>query len=203
MAGSTVDAAVKGNALRRAGALAGIVAGPLFLVSAQLSSRASLGYLHELAGNSTAASRSPTTSRLIVILAVAVRDRLPRRRASSFAVVQLAFWGGAAARRLQGRYADAQWRKSRDQERVGSRDRVLVDQRPGCLRRCPWLSRCGVVTQAGDPSRSFLSRPVRFHCFLILPWGNATFLMAIVTLFGWITCAYVREVEAVLSSTGS
>lgn len=127
-----MDAAVKGNALRRAGALAGIVAGPLFLVSAQLSSRASLGYLHELAGNSTAASRSPTTSRLIVILAVAVRDRLPRRRASSFAVVQLAFWGGAAARRLQGRYADAQWRKSRDLERVGSRDRVLVDQRPGC-----------------------------------------------------------------------
>jgi hypothetical protein len=68
------------------------------------------------------------TGLLIVVLAVALRDQLPRRRARSFAVVLLApVGGGAAARRVQGRYADAQRRESQDLERVGARDRVLVD----------------------------------------------------------------------------
>ena len=31
-----------------------------------------------------------------------------------------------------------------------------------------------------------------FIVFLILPWGNATFLMAIVTLFGWIAALAAR-----------
>ena len=33
---------------------------------------------------------------------------------------------------------------------------------------------------------------VLFVIFLLLPWGNATFLMAIVTLFIWIAAVAVR-----------
>jgi hypothetical protein len=31
-----------------------------------------------------------------------------------------------------------------------------------------------------------------FIVFLILPWGNASFLMAIVTLFGWVAALGTR-----------
>jgi predicted membrane channel-forming protein YqfA (hemolysin III family) len=41
------------------------------------------------------------TGLLIVVLAVALRDQLPLRRASSSAVVMLALLGGAAARRFR------------------------------------------------------------------------------------------------------
>jgi hypothetical protein len=41
-------AAVKGSALRRVGVLAGILAGPIFLVSVGLNTWASVGYLHQL-----------------------------------------------------------------------------------------------------------------------------------------------------------
>jgi hypothetical protein len=48
VAGSTTSAAVKAKPLRRAEALAGILAGPLFLVSVGSNTWASLGYLHRL-----------------------------------------------------------------------------------------------------------------------------------------------------------
>ena len=35
-----------------------------------------------------------------------------------------------------------------------------------------------------------------FVVFLILPWGNATFLLAIVTLFGWIAALAARLATA-------
>jgi len=37
-----------------------------------------------------------------------------------------------------------------------------------------------------------LATSALFVVFLLLPWGNATFLMAIVTLFAWITSVAVR-----------
>jgi hypothetical protein len=37
-----------------------------------------------------------------------------------------------------------------------------------------------------------LAASALFVVFLILPWGNATFLLAIVTLFGWIASVAVR-----------
>ena len=37
-----------------------------------------------------------------------------------------------------------------------------------------------------------LAASALFVVFLILPWGNASFLMAIVTLFGWIAAVAVR-----------
>jgi hypothetical protein len=147
VAGSTTNVAVKGAALRRAGVLAGLLAGPILLVSVGLNTWAGVGYLHQLAWEFVGGEQVPwpsslaggpygwaqlatfvITGLLIVVLAVALRDQLPRRRARSFAVVLLApVGGGAAARRVQGRYADAQRRESQDLERVGARDRVLVD----------------------------------------------------------------------------
>jgi hypothetical protein len=114
VAGSTADAAVKANALRRAGAITGLVAGPFFLVSVGLNTWASLDYLRGLGWEFVGGEQVPwpsslargpygwaqiatfvITGLLIVILAVAVRDQLPRRRASSFAVVLLTLLGVA------------------------------------------------------------------------------------------------------------
>src|SRR5215211_4326244 len=50
MTGSTVNAAVK--LLRRAGVLAGLLAGPFFLISIGLNTWASLGYLDQLGWSS-------------------------------------------------------------------------------------------------------------------------------------------------------
>ena len=99
MPGSTTQPA-KTN-LRHAGVLAGILAGPFFLVSVGLNTWASHSYLHQLGWEfvggqqvpwSSSLARGPhgwaqtatfvITGLLIVILAVAVRDQLPRRRAS-------------------------------------------------------------------------------------------------------------------------
>ena len=97
-----------------------------------------------MAGNSWAAGRAPwpsslargpygwaqiatfvITGLLIVILAVAVRDQLPRRRVSSFAVVLLAQVGVAltpAAFRVDTPMLSGG--ESRDMERLGAWDRV-------------------------------------------------------------------------------
>ena len=110
MPGSTTQRA-KTN-LRRAGVLAGLLAGPFFLVSVGLNTWASLSYLHQLGWQFVGGEQVPwpsslalgpygwaqiatfvITGLLIVILAVAVRDQLPQRRARGFAVVLLACWG--------------------------------------------------------------------------------------------------------------
>jgi hypothetical protein len=111
---STSQPASKRNAARRAGALAGLVAGPFFLISVGLNTWASIDYLHGLGWEFVGGGQVPwpsslargpygwvqvatfvITGLLIVILAVAVRDQLPRRRASNFAVVLLALLGVA------------------------------------------------------------------------------------------------------------
>ena len=105
---------MKGEALRRAGVLAGLLAGPIFLVSVGLNTWASIGYLHQLGWEFVGGEQVPwpsslargpygwtqvatflITGLLIVIHAIAVRDQLPQRRASGFAVVLLALLGVA------------------------------------------------------------------------------------------------------------
>ena len=116
--------------LRRAGVLAGILARPFFLISIGLNTWASLGYLHqlgwefrrrragpvaELAG-ARAVRLGPNCKRchyrlLVVVLAVAVRDQLPQKRARGFAVVLLAFaWRHADLGRVSRRCANAEGR---------------------------------------------------------------------------------------------
>jgi Protein of unknown function (DUF998) len=205
VAGSTTDAAVKGEALRRAGAIAGLVAGPFFLVSVGLNSWASIDYLHSLGWEfvdgeqvpwPSSLARGPygwaqvatfvITGLLIMLLAIAVRDELPHRRASGFAVALLALLGVAlilAAFRVD--------------------TPMLIGGNPdtwhGWIHGIAFLliivtGVLAPLTMAlalrGDPSWRpigvvSLTASALFVVFLILPWGNASFLMAIVTLFGW------------------
>jgi hypothetical protein len=212
VAGSTADAAVKGATLRRAGVLAGLLAGPFFLVSVGLNTWASIAYLHRLGWEFVGGEQVPwpsslargpygwaqvvtflITGLLIVILAVAVRDQLPQRRASSFAVVLLALLGVAlilAAFRVDvpmlSGGSPASWH--------------------GWVHGIAFLLiiATGVLTPLamalavrGDPGW----RPIAvisvaasafFVVFLLLPWGNATFLIAIMTLFAWIAAVAGR-----------
>ena len=105
---------MKTRPLRRAGVLAGLVAGPFFLISVGLNTWASIDYLRGLGWEFVGGEQVPwpsslargphgwaqvatfaITGVLILILAVAVRDQLPHRRASSFAVVMLTLLGVA------------------------------------------------------------------------------------------------------------
>src|SRR5829696_2800508 len=92
----------------------GLVAGPFFLTSVGLNTWASIDYLQSLGWEFVAGEQVPwpsslargpygwaqvatfvVTGLLIVVLAIAVGDQLPRRRASSFAVMLLVLLGVA------------------------------------------------------------------------------------------------------------
>jgi hypothetical protein len=192
--------------------VAGILAAPFFLVSVGMNTWASLGYLHQLGWEFVGGKQVPWPSSLargpygwaqvatfviagllIVVLAVAVRDQLPRRRVSGFAVVLLALLGVAlifAAFRVD--------------------VPMLSGGSPGTWHG--WIHgiaflliiAMGVLTPVamalavrGDPRWRpipvvSLAASALFVVFLFLPWGNASFLMAIVTVFAWITAVAVR-----------
>jgi hypothetical protein len=186
--------------------------GRSFLVSVGLNTWASFGYLHRLGWEFVGGEQVPWPSSLargpyrwaqvatfviagllIVVLAVAVRDQLPRRRVSGFAVVLLALLGVApifAAFRVD--------------------VPMLSGGSPGTWHG--WIHgiaflliiAMGVLTPVamalavrGDPRWRpipvvSLAASALFVVFLFLPWGNASFLMAIVTVFAWITAVAVR-----------
>jgi Protein of unknown function (DUF998) len=182
------------------------------LISVGLNTWASIDYLHGLGWEFVGGGQVPwpsslargpygwaqaatfvVTGLLIVILAVAVRNQLPRRRASSFAVVLLALLGVAlmlAAFRVD--------------------TPMLSGGNPntwnGWVHSIAFLLIIGMgvlapLTMAlavrADPSW----RPIAvvslaasglLVVFLLLPWGNASFLMAIVTLFAWTAALAAR-----------
>jgi len=177
-----------------------------------LNTWASIGYLHGLGWQFVGGGQVPwpsslargrygwaqvatflITGLLIVILAVAVRDRLPRRRASGFAVALLGLLGVAlilAAFRVD--------------------TPMLTGGSPGTWNG--WVHGIAflliIATGVLAPLTMALAvrgdarwRPIAvvslaagalFIVFLILPWGNITFLLAIVTLFGWIAALAAR-----------
>ena len=210
MPGSTTQPA-KTN-LRRAGVFAGILAGPFFLVSVGLNTWASLSYLHQLGWEfvggeqvpwSSSLARGPygwaqivtfvITGLLIVILAVAVRDQLPRRRASSFAAVLLALLGVALLL--------AAFRVDMPMLSGGNPDTWHGWVHALAFLLIIAMGLLAPLTMAlavrGDPGWRpiavvSLAASALFVVFLILPWGNATFLLAIFTLFGWIAWVAIR-----------
>ena len=133
------------------------------------------------------------TGLLIVILAVAVRDQLPRRRASSFAVALLALAGVAlmlAAFRVDTPMLSGGNPNTWNGWVHGIAFFLII----GLGVLAPLTMSLAV---RGDPSW----RPIAvvslaasglFVVFLLLPWGNASFLMAMVTLFAWIAALGVR-----------
>ena len=203
---------MKGEALRRAGVLAGILAGPFFLVSVGLNTWASLGYLHQLGWEFVGGEQVPwpsslargpygwaqiatfvITGLLIVILAVAVRDQLPRRWASGFAVVLLALLGVALI--LAGFRVDTPmlsggtpatwhgWVHGIAFLLIIATGVLAPLTMALAVRRDPGWRPIAVVSVAAS---------ALVVVFLFLPWGNATFLLAIITLFGWIASVAVR-----------
>jgi Protein of unknown function (DUF998) len=204
--GSTTDAAVKGEPLRRAGVLAGLLAGPIFLVSVGLNTWASVGYLQQLGWEFVGGEQVPWPSSLargpygwaqiatfvitglmIVILAVAVRDQLPQRRSSGFAVVLLALLGVALI--LAGFRVDVPmlsggppatwngWVHGIAFLLIIATGVLAPLTMALAVRRDPGWRPIAVVSVAAS---------ALVVVFLFLPWGNATFLLAIVTLFAWI-----------------
>jgi hypothetical protein len=210
--GSTTDAAEKGEALRRAGAIAGLVAGPFFLTSVGLNSWASIDYLHRLGWQFVGGEQVPwpsslargpygwaqvatfvITGLLIVVLAFAVRAQLPRKRASSFAVLLLGLLGVALIL--------AAFRVDTPMLSGGNPDTwhgwihgiaFLLIIATGVL--APLTMALAVRRDPGWRPIAALSLATSalFVVFLLLPWGNATFLIAIVTLFAWIASVAVR-----------
>jgi Protein of unknown function (DUF998) len=203
---------VKGEALRRAGVLAGLLAGPIFLVSVGLNTWASVGYLQQLGWEFVGGEQVPwpsslargpygwaqiatfvITGALIVILAVAVRDQLPHRRASGFAVVLLALLGLALI--LAGFRVDVPmlsggtpatwngWVHGIAFLLIIATGVLAPLTMALAVRRDPRWRPIAVVSVAAS---------ALVVVFLFLPWGNATFLLAIVTLFAWIASVAVR-----------
>jgi Protein of unknown function (DUF998) len=203
---------VKGEALSRAGALAGMLAGPFFLVSVGLNTWASLGYLRDLGWEFVGGEQVPWPSSLargpygwaqvvtfmitgfmIVLLAVALRDQLPPGRASVFAFVLLALLGVALM--LAGFRVDVP---------------MLSGRSPatwhGWVHGIAFLLiiAMGVLaplTMALAVRGNASWRPIMvvsvvtgalFVVFLILPWGNASFLVAILVLFAWLGVIAIR-----------
>jgi hypothetical protein len=203
---------MKGKALRRAGGIAGLVVGPFFLISVGLNSWASIDYLHGLGWEFVGGEQVPwpsslasgpygwvqvatfvITGVLMMVLAIAVRDQLPRRRASSFAVLLLGLLGVALIL--------AAFRVDTSMLRGGN-----PDTWHGWIHEIAFLLiiATGVLAPLtmgfavrGDRSWrpigvvSFTATAL-LVVFLIFPWGNAPFLMAILTLFGWIAALAAR-----------
>jgi hypothetical protein len=212
VAGSTTDAAEKGEALRRAGAIAGLAAGPFFLISVGLNSWASIDYLDRLGWEFVGGEQVPwpsslargpygwaqvatfvITGLLIMLIAVAVRAQLPRKLASSFAVLLLALLGVALTL--------AAFRVDTPMLSGGNPDTwhgwihgiaFLLIIATGVL--APLTMALAVRRDPGWRPIAVLSLATSafFVVFLLLPWGNATFLMGIVTLFPWIASVAVR-----------
>jgi Protein of unknown function (DUF998) len=133
------------------------------------------------------------TGQLIVILAVAVRDQLSHRRAGGFAVVLLALLEVALI--LAGFPVDLPMLSGGTPATWNGwvhgiaflliiATGVLAPMTMAlAVRRDPGWRPIAVVSVAAS---------ALFVGFLFLPWGNASFLLAIVTLFGWIAWIAVR-----------
>jgi Protein of unknown function (DUF998) len=203
---------VKRATLHRVGGLAGLLAGPFFLISVGLNTWASLGYLHQLGWEFVGGEQVPWPSSLargpygwaqiatfaitglaIVTLAVALRDQLPHRRASGVAVALLALLGVAlilAAFRVDTPMLSggtpASWHGW-----VHAIAFLLIIA-SGVLG--PLTMALAVRGDAGWRPMAIVSvaTTALFVAFLVLPWGNATFLLAVITLFAWIASLAVR-----------
>jgi hypothetical protein len=212
VAGGTTDAAVKGPALGRAGLFAGILAGPFFLISVGLNTWASVDYLHQLGWEFVGGAQVPwpsslargpygwaqigtfvITGVLIIVFAIAVRDQLPQRRATGFAVALVTLLGVAlilAAFRVDvpmlSGGSPATWHGW-----VHGIAFLLIIAM-GVL--APLAMAVAVRGNAGWRPIGVISVAASglFVVFLFLPWGNASFLMAIVTLFAWTAALAAR-----------
>ena len=203
---------MKRNALRRTGVLAGLVAGPFFLISVALNTWASIDYLHRLGWEFVGGQQVPwpsslargpygwaqvvtfvITGLLIVIFTGALRGQLPRRLASGVAVALLALAGVALI--LAGfRVDDAMLRGGSPATGHGWAHGIafILIIATGVL--APLSMALAVRRDASWRPLAIVSlaASVLFVVFMFLPLGNASFLMAIITFFAWIAALSIR-----------
>jgi Protein of unknown function (DUF998) len=188
------------------------VAGPFFLASVGLNTWASLGYLHSLGWEfmggeqvpwPSSLARGPSawaqiatfvvTGVLVVVFAVSLREALPGRRASKLAVALLGLLGVALI--LAAFPVDVPMLTGGQPETwygwLYAIAFLLIIAMGVLAPLAMALAARGDSSWRPTPPVS-LATAVLFVVFLLLPWGNATFLMAIVTLFGWIAVVAAR-----------
>jgi Protein of unknown function (DUF998) len=188
------------------------VAGPFFLISVGLNTWASIDYLRGLGWEFVGGGQVPwpsslargpygwaqittflITSLLIVIIAVAVRDQLPQKRTSGVAVVLLALLGVAlilAAFRVDTPMLSGGSPATWHGWVHGIAFLLIIVM--GVL--APLTMALAVRGDPGWRPTALVSvaASALVVVFQILPWGNASFLLAIVTVFAWIAAVAVR-----------
>jgi hypothetical protein len=131
------------------------------------------------------------TGLLVGVLAASLRERLPNRRASQLAVALLGLLSAALI--LAAFPVDVPMLTGGQPETGNGwmygiaflliiATGVLAPLALAVRRDASWRP----ITLVS------LAAAVLFIFFLLLPWGNATFLMAIATLFAWIAAAAAR-----------
>jgi hypothetical protein len=172
----------------------------------------SLGYLHQLGWEFVGGELVPwpsslargaygwaqiatflITGALILVLAVASRDQLPNRRASGFAVVLLGLLGASlmlAAFRVDVPMLSGRNPNSWHGWVHGIAFLLIIAM--GVL--APLTMALAVRRDASWRPLTVASAAASalFVVFLFLPWGNASFLMAIIILFAWIAAVAIR-----------
>ena len=132
------------------------------------------------------------TGVLIVIL-VAVRDQLPRRRVSSFAILLLGLLGVAlmlAAFRVDTPMLSGGNPNTWNGWVHGIAFLLII----ALIMLAPLTMALAVRSHPSWRPTALVSLAAAalFVVFLLLPWGNASFLMAILTLFAWIAMVAAR-----------
>ena len=139
------------------------------------------------------ASRDLVITGVLIVILVAVRDQLPRRRVSSFAILLLGLLGVAlmlAAFRVDTPMLSGGNPNTWNGWVHGIAFLLIIAL--GVL--APLTMALAVRS---DPSWRptalvSLAAAALFVVFLLLPWGNASFLMAIITLLAWIASVAAR-----------
>ena len=194
------------------GSLAGLVAGPFFLVSVGLNTWASLDYLQSLGWQFVGGEQVPwpsslargpfawaqiatfaLTGFLVIVFALSLPEALPRRRSSRLAVVLVGLLGAGLG--LSAFRVDVPMLTGGQPETwngwVHSLAFLLIIV-TGVLaplamalavRRDPRWRPTALVS---------VTAAALFVLFLALPWGNATFLLAVITVFAWIAVVAIR-----------
>jgi hypothetical protein len=212
VAGTTAQPDIGRKALRRIGALAGLVAGPFFLASVALNTWASLDYLRSLGWEFVGGEEVPwpsslargpyawvqvatfvITGLLVVLVAAALRGVLPRGGTGTLAVALLGLLGAAlmlAAFRVDVPMLTGGEPQTWNGWLHGIAFLLIIAT--GVL--APLAMALAVRKDRSCRPTMLVSVAAAglFVVFLLLPWGNATFLLAMATLFAWIAVVAAR-----------
>jgi hypothetical protein len=182
------------------------------MASVGLNTWASLDYLHGLGWKFVGGEEVPwpsslargphaweqiatfvLTGLLVVALAVSLRGALPRRRASTLAAALLGILGAALT--LAAFRVDVPMLSGSDPETWNGWAHgiaFLAIIATGLLAPLAMALAVRGAANWRPIAAVSLAAAVLFVVFLVLPWGNATFLLAVVIVFAWIAAVAAR-----------